>query len=1100
MNILSKAIKYFIENRLLAYILFITIIAFGIYAMKNLPVDAIPDLGENQVIVYADWQGRSPRDVEDQITFPLSSALQGIAGVKEIRAQSAFGFSMVYVIFEDNVDFYFARTRVLEKLNYASTYLPPNVVPVLGPDATGLGQVFWYTVEGKGYSLQELRSVQDWYIKYALQAVPGVSEVASIGGFVKQYQIDIDPNKLFAYEIPHSKVISAVRDANIDVGAKVVEASGMEFIIRGVGFIKSLDDIENIVISSYNGIPVRMRDIAVVQMGPEFRRGVLDKGGTEVVGGVVVMRYRENPAQVIDSVKQKIEEISPGLPEGVEIIPFYDRTTLINATMNTLTEAIIIQIIITIGVILAFALPFKMSIIISLTLPVSVLFSFILMRLFNIEVHIMSLVGIIIAVGTIVDMGIIMTENIHRKLETSPDNKNRKEILFKGAVEVGGAILGAISTTIIPFLAILVLDGQSAKLFHPVVFTKTFVLTGSLFTAIFLLPLLYYELIAKRKDKPKGKLLRFIGVKKWRIIAIIPAIALLLVLIERLLTVTNLTSGINWLSILEWLWDRKWMLFFSILFLVIVSFLARHIRNFAVRAIDWGFKHRWFLIVPLLVFLFSMYLLAFRIQNEFRPPLEEGSFLFMPVLLPSASLTQAHEVLRIQNEIIAEFPEVESVVGKIGRADTATDPAPITMVETIINLKPRKEWRKGMTKEQLLHDLNFELSIPGVGNIWTQPIQNRIDMLSTGIQTPVGIKIFGEDLEVIEQLALQVERIVRDVPGYRDSYAERIIGKPYIEYILNREEIARFGLRIAEVQQVIETAIGGENLTMTVEGRERYPVRVRYMRDYRDSIEALENILIVTPSGEKLTLARLADIHIIMGPSMINSENGILRGIVFLNLTPGTGPVDFVERASRLLDEKLEFPRGYYYEFSGDYENQIRAYDKLKFILPLCFAGIFLILFMQFKSVPQTIFVLLAIPVTLSGGVILLWLMDFKMSIAVAVGFIALFGIAVDDGIVITTYINQLKEESPLSSVEEIRKTILGAVSMRIRPMFMTTVTTILALLPVLWTDGQGSEIIRPMAVPSIGGMTIGILTLFVVPLLNSWILESRLKKNKTIK
>jgi len=1098
---MDKIIKFCLNNRLIVYIIFIAIIGFGIYSIKEVPVDAIPDIGENQVIVFADWPGRSPKDVENQVTYPLSTSLQGVNGVKEIRGQSGFGFSMIYIIFEDNIDFYYARTRVLEKLNYASKDLPSGVIPTLGPDATGLGQIFWYTVEGDGYNLQQLRTIQDWYIRYALTSVQGVSEVASVGGFVKQYQIDIDPKKLFAYNIKHSQVIDAVKNSNIDVGGKVIEVNGLEFLIRGVGFIKSTDDIENIVIGSYNGTPIHIKEVASVNLGPEFRRGILNKGGKEAVGGVIIMRYKENPLKVIERVKQKIAEISKGLPNGIKIVPFYDRTGLINETLFTLKETVVVEIIITILVILTFALPFRLSLMISLTLPLAVLISFILMKLFKIDAHIMSLSGIIIAIGTIVDIGIVITENIHRNMHIKRGEEKpieeQKQIVFEGALEVAKAVIGAIATTIVPFFAILVLEGQSAKLFHPVVYTKTFVLLGSLISAIIFLPPLYFEFLNfKAKNNFLTKIFKKFNeqkfYKKIRFFALLFVIAFLT---ERIIVLFKLTEGFPYKFLLEWGQSNIFMIVFSIIFLFGFYFVGKYSKNIINFIIPWGLKNKWILFIPLIIFLFGIYILFFRIQNEFKPALDEGSFLFMPVLLPSASITQVNEVLKIQNTLASKFPEVENAVGKLGRIESATDPADITMIETIINLKPKKYWRKGMTTEKLKDELNKALTIPGVSNIWTQPIQNRIDMLSTGIRTPIGIKVFGADLGQVEKLAIEIEEAVKKVPGYSSSYTERIIGKSYIEYIINREEIARFGLTIKDVQEVIETAIGGENLTMTYEGRERYPIRVRYSREYRDNIESLNNILIITPDGSKIPISRIAEIRFTMGPAMINSENGMLRGIVYLTITDGTGAVDFVKKAEKEINKTVKIPKGYYYQFAGDFKNQIKAFEKLRFILPLCLLAIFLIMYFSFKSVPQTLIVFTAIPISLSGGVILLWLLGFKMSIAVVVGFIALFGVAVDDGIILTTYINQLKETFPVHSVTDIHRIIVSASLQRIRPLLMTTSTTILALVPILWSEGRGAEIIRPMSIPSIGGMLMVIITIFIVPLLNSVVMEYKLKK-----
>jgi len=1107
---MKQLIRYCMEHRLLVFIVFAALAVAGIRSFSAVPIDAIPDLGENQVIVYADWPGRTPKDIEDQVTFPLSTALQGINGVKQIRGQSGFGFSMIYVIFRDDVDFYFARTRILERLNSAAASLPSGVIPTLGPDGTGLGQVFWYTVEGEGHNLQELRSIQDWYVRYALASVEGVAEVASVGGYVKQYQIDVDPSRIYAYGLKVSDVVMAVENGNRDVGAKVVELNGMEFLIRGAGFIKSVGDIESIVVGSFDGTPIRVKDIATVGIGPDFRRGALNKNGAEATGGVVIMRYKENPKDVIDRVKAKILEIEGGLPAGVRIVPFYDRTGLIEETLGTLKEAIVVEILITVAVILVFALPFTMSLMISLTLPFSVLIAFILMRLFKVDIHSMSLAGIIIAIGTIVDMGIVITENIHRHVttgqkdrhpDTLPSLKEDAEFIHRGAAEVAGAVFGAILTTLVPFLAIFALQGQSARLFHPVAYTKTFVLVGSFVTSLLLLPPLYYEFHALRfryetaGDGPIAAIRRFFS-GKGRILKVAGALGILAgvaFIAMRLAWLYGLLGASPWKVAKVWIADNAMMLAFSGFFLLLCYILARNAERMIRAVIPWGLRNKWILVVPALLFAGSVYLLTSRLQNEFRPPLDEGSLLFMPVLLPSASLTQVEEVLKQQNAIIASFPEVDQAVGKLGRIESATDPADITMIETIITLKPKDEWRPGMTLARLRTELDAALRFPGVGNIWTQPIQNRIDMLSSGIRTAVGIKVFGTDLAAIEALALEIEEAIQDVPGLSSSYTERLVGKPYVEYLIKRDELARFGLSIEDVQQVIETAIGGQNLTTTVEGRERYPIRVRYLREHRDSLETLASILIVTSAGERLPISRLADIQVSMGPAMINSENGLLRGIIYVTLDEKTGPVDFVAMAEKAIAGRVSLPQAYYYRFAGDFENQVKASASLRVIFPMVLLLIFLIIYFGFNSLPQTFIIFLALPVALSGGVILLYFLGYKMSVAVAVGFIALFGIAVDDGILLTTYINQLKSKRTLRSKEDIHRLITDASAQRIRPLLMTTTTTILALVPILWSSGRGSEILRPMSVPSIGGMVFELATILVVPLLNSLLLEKKL-------
>jgi Cu(I)/Ag(I) efflux system membrane protein CusA/SilA len=851
---INKLIDWCLKNRFVVLVFTGIVILWGIYAINRVPVDAIPDIGENQQIIFVDWPGRDAQTIEDQITYPLTTNLYGIPGVKTIRASSAFGFSMIYVIFHDWVDFYWSRERILEKLQQAKEFLPQGVVPVLGPDATGLGQVFWYTVEGEGYNLQELRSLQDWYIRYHLSSVEGVAEVASVGGFVKQYQIDIDPNKLLIYGVKLGDVFNAVRNSNIDVGAKVVERGGMEFIIRGVGFIKKIEDIENIVVGSYNGTPVFIKNIAKVQIGPEFRRGVLYKTDKEVVGGVVIVRYKENPLEVIKRVKQRIKEIELGLPKGVKIVPFYDRTELIKRTINTLRDTLILEIIITIFTVIIFINHFRTSLIISFTLPLAVLISFIVMYYLKIDSNIMSLSGIAIAIGTLVDMGIIMSENSYRHLVLDGGKRPRLEVILEASKEVGSAVMTAILTTVVSFIPVFALEAQEGKLFRPLAYTKTFALLASVFIALTLTPTLCFYLL-------RGKL--------------IP---------------------------------------------VEEAPFSRFLVKYYEKILRWVLAHRKvFLLIPAAVLIISIFI-ATKIGREFMPPFDEGSILFMPVVSPAVSLTEAQRIMKIQNKIISSFPEVDSVVGKIGRAETATDPAPVEMFETIINLKPKKYWRKGMTKEKLIHEMDAALKFPGVANIWTQPIVNRIDMLSTGIRTPVGVKIFGTDIKKLEQIAEEIKNIVKDVKGVEDLYAEKITGKPYLEIIPDREKIARYGLTIRDVQDVIEMAIGGENLTTVFEGRERYPVRVRYFRELRDSPERIRRILVPAPTGSYIPLGQIAEIKLVEGPAMINSENGMLRAYVLMNVR-GRDMVGFVEEASKLVAKKMagKLPPGYSIQWSGQF-------------------------------------------------------------------------------------------------------------------------------------------------------------------------------------
>lgn len=1019
-------------------------------------MDVIPDIGENQCIVFTDWPGRSPQDVEDQVTYPLTVNLLGVPGVKVIRSQSAFGFSMVYIIFKENIDFYWARSRVLERLNFVQALLPKDVLPRLGPDATGLGQIFWYTVEGKGYDLGQLRSIQDWFVRYQLNAVEGVSEVAGVGGFVKQYQVDVDPNKLMAHNLTVGDVFEAVRKSNIDVGAKVVENNNMEFIIRGLGFIKNVTDIENITVGSNNGVPVFVKNVATVQIGGDFRRGALDKEGAEVAGGVVIMRQGENPLKVIKRIKEKIKEIEPGLPPRVKIVPFYDREGLIYRVIATLKEALIEEIIITSVVVALFLLHIRSIIVCCLGFPIAIIISFLGMYFMGIDSNIMTITGIAIAIGEVSDMAIIVTENIYRNLIEYEGKKSRFQIILDSSKEVGAPILFAGLTTIFMFMPVFGLTGQEGKLFKPLAWTKTFAIGASVVFALTLAPTLCFFML-------KGKLRPM----------------------ERNYTSRLLLSGYT--PILRWVLEHK----------------------------------RLFLTIPIVVIILSVFV-AKRIGREFMPPLDEGSILFMPVMLPSVALTDAFKVMQKQDVIIKSFPEVDIVVGKLGRAETPTDPAPAEMFETIVTLKPEEEWRKKkieygflqyvpsflhpvfhlflpderrITKQELIQEMDEAMRIPGVANIWTQPIVNRVDMLATGIRTSIGVKIFGTDLNVLQQLALDVEKALRDVPGAVDLYAERITGKPYLEFIIKREEIARYGINIKDVQDIIETAIGGENITTTVEGRERYPVRVRYVRELRDNFDALKRIYVSSSTGKLIPLTQVADIRYVMGPAMISSENALLRAYVLMNVRD-RDPMSFVEEASKVVSEKVMLPQGYFIQWSGQFENQVRARKRLQILVPLSqFVG-FIILFVAFRSFSQVLIILLtSVPTAIAGGILLQYLFGYNFSVAVWVGFISLFGIVQDDGVLITTYINDLFKDKKIKSIQEIRDTIVLAGTRRIRPAVMTSATTFIGLMPIIWSTGAGAEIAKPMAIPSIGGMTMAMIVFFLVPCLNAWIKERKFKK-----
>ncbi len=1064
---IEKIIEICLRNRFLVISGFVLIILWGIFAMRNTPVDAIPDIGELQVIVYIDWPGRSPKDVEDQVIYPLTTKLMGTPGIKTIRSSSAFSFGLVNLIFKEGVDFYWARTRVLERLNFATGDLPSDAKVTLGPDVTAVGQVFWYTVENgyfcpdhpqesfdrpgicpiynkklipSTYDLSKLRSIQDWYIRYQLNSVSGVSEVASVGGYVKQYQIDIDPNKLIYYNVKITDVLNAVKSSNIDVGAKVFEEGSVEFIIRGLGFIKSIEDIVNIAVSTRDGVPVYIKDIGVVTTGPDFRRGALDKEGIELTGGVVVMRYGENPLKVIEGIKEKIEELKIGLPPGVRIVPFYDRTGLINRAIDTLKNALTQEILITFFVIVVFLLHFFGSIIISIVLPIGVLISFILMRIFGIDANIMSLGGIAIAIGVMVDSGSVLVENLYRKIAEQQRSKSltkeeRLEACIDGAKEVGKPVFFALLTTIIGFIPVFVLTGQAGKLFKPLAYTKTFAMIGAALIAICLMPTLAYYLLHGRLRLPDENI------------------------------------------------------------------ISRFLRNIYRPTIRWSLNHKWVVVaVSLLILLVGIGLSTF-VKQEFMPPLNEGDLLFMPVLLPGASLSQVMDVMKKQDIIIKnEFPdEVEWVVGKLGRAETPTDPAPVTMIETIIHLKPERLWRKGMTREKLIEEIQKKTKIPGVSPIMTQPIRNRIDMLATGIRTPVGIKVFGPDLKKIEEIATKLEKIVSEVKGASSVYAERIGNRPYFEIEIDRNEIARYGIKLGMVQEIISMAIGGMNLTTTVEGRERYPVRVRYMRDFRDSPEALSKIYIPTPGSEQIPLGLLVHFKKTLGPAMIQSENTMPYSRVFINVNQDIiGLVDFVKFAQKTVNDKrtsgeLDVPPGYYITWSGQFESEVEARQKLSIVLPICLAIILLLLYIAFKDSKSVLLIATGLPFSLAGGIISLFLFGFKFSTAVWVGFIALFGIATDNAVVLLFYIQRLFKEKRPANVTDVKETVIKGGLLRVRPIMMTTLTTILALLPIMFFTSAGSEIIKPMASPIIGGLITATFTnLFLVPTMYSWLKEKQ--------
>jgi Cu(I)/Ag(I) efflux system membrane protein CusA/SilA len=1027
---IDKLIEYSLRNRFLVIAFYVAVAVWGIWALQRTPIDAIPDLSENQVTVFTDWPGRSPQEVEDQITYPLTVNLQGLAGVKAVRSSSGFGFSMVNVIFEDRVGLYFARTRVLERLNLAANFLPAGVVPTLGPDATGVGQVFWYTVEGEGYNLGQLRSTQDWFIRYQLNSVPGVAEVATVGGFVRQYQVDVDPRKLYVSDVSVKDVFEAIMRSNKNVGGKVIEAQGAEYIIRGVGLIQSVKDVEDTVVTSRDGVPIYVKNVATVQLGPDFRRGVLDKGGREAVGGVVIIRYGVNPLEVIEQVKKKIEEIAPGLPQGVRIVPFYDRTGLIEETVRTLKRALVEETVLVALISFVFLLHFRSFLIVTTPLPLAILVAFLFTYYMGISSNIMSLGGIAIAIGVLVDAGIVVAENTFRELsERNVNFKDKKAVLdtvMAATKMVGRPIFFSMVIITLAFVPVFALTGREGKLFHPLAFTKTFAMVGATILSVTLVPVLC-SLFLRGKLRPEEKN---------------PVMRLLTVIYEPSL---------------------RWAL--------------RHKKT--VMALASAITIGSLAVIP-------------RIGSEFMPPLEEGSILFMPILSPAVSLNQAHEVLRKQNMILKSFPEVEMVVGKVGRAETATDPAPVNMTETIVTLKPKTAWRKGLTKEDLINEMDAALRIPGVTNIWTQPIINRIDMLSTGIRTPLGVKLFGSDLRLLEEKAKEVADAVRTVRGAADVYPEKILGAPYLEIVVKRAEAARYGISVGDIEDTVEMAVGGENLTMTIEGRQRFPVRVRYARELRDNMEAMKRVLVKATNGAQIPLAQLVEFRIAIGPSMISSENGLLQALVLMNVR-GRDLGSFVEEAKKVVAEQVKVPTGYFLKWSGQYEDQLRAKQRLQLVVPAVILIIFILLYVTYNSWKEALLVILSLPFALVGGLLFLYLTGYNFSVAVWVGFIALFGTAVETGVIMLIYLREafdrLGRDDPEGAVME------GAVQ-RLRPKMMTVSAIIFGLVPLMWSTETGSEVMRPLATPVIGGMISStILVLIVLPVLYLWMKEWELSQ-----
>jgi len=1132
-GILGAFFRVVLTYRMLVVLVVGALCVYGFSAYRDVPVDAIPDISENQVVVYTPWPGRSPKDVEDQVTYPLAVALQGIPRVGDIRSVSGFGFSQIYVVFEDGTDIYWARSRVLERLNVAQRDLPSGVTSGLGPDATSLGQIFWYTLESLdgNVDLGKLRTIQDWTVRYALQIVPGVAEVASVGGFVQEYQVDADSHRLRAHGVALQQLAHAVQRANLDVGAKVVEEKGLEYVLRGVGFVKTLADLEEAVVVERDHVPIRVRDVATVQLGPAFRRGALADDRGELVGGVVTMRYGANPLRVIEGVKQAIERLQPSLPPGVVIRPFYDRTLLVEETQATLVETLQFEVLITVVVILLFLLHVRASLLVAITLPTAVLLSFVAMRVFGVDANIMSLSGIAIAIGTMVDMGIVITENVHRHLTERPPDKSRRKAVHEATTEVGGAVFTAIATTVVSFLPVFMLTDQEGKLFRPLAWTKSFALATALLVSITLVPALAHFFL--RPGRLRRPLAALVGGFVGGVFG-----ALLFAWADAATAVPgSLLSGV--LRVQPWILALVGALVTGGLVVkglteplrpIEENPVARGVVSAYTPVLRWVLRHkRLFTVLPvlsvllgLLVWLGAPTLLApvrgalsglgidaRRIRplaalderfpgigREFMPPLDEGGLLFMPSILPHGSLNESLDVMMAQNRAMMEVPEVVRVVGKAGRAETALDPAPVGMIETILVLKPRHEWRPGLTREDLVAELRRKTDIPGVAPSWLQPIETRIVMLQSGIRATIGQRIFGPTSKAIEEATRVFEQALKEVPGAADVTALRLNGKPYLEIHPDRRRLARYGLGIEDVQRVIEIALGGMPLTQSVEGRERYPIRVRYDRAERDRLDAVRRAPVPIGADAYVPLSEVADVDLVVGPAMIRGEGGQLVGYVMFN-AKGRDEVSLVEAADRYLREKvaageLRIPEGVYWDWRGRYQNQVRATKRLSFLIPVVLLINLLLHYLHFRRLGPSLIVFLGIPVAMSGGFIMLDLYGAYLTVAVWVGFIALMGIAADDGIVIGTYIQQVIDRRKPRTVKEVREAVLEAGQKRIRPAMMTSVTTILALFPIFLTSGRGSDVMRPMAVPSVGGMVVACITWFVVPMAYSALEERR--------
>lgn len=1020
---IEKIIELSIKNKFLVVLMTLFVIVGGIYAVLRTPLDAIPDLSDVQVIIFTEYPGQAPQVVEDQVTYPLTTAMLAVPYAKVVRGFSFFGFSFTYIIFEDGTDIYWARSRVLESLNYVSGRLPQGVTPSLGPDATGVGWVYEYILVSDRHDLAQLRSIQDWFLRYELASVPGVAEVASVGGFVKQYQVIIDPNKLLAYSMPLQRVKMAVQRSNNDVGGRLVEMGETEFMVRGLGYIKSVEDLKNISLGAdERGTPILLRNLATIKIGPELRRGIADYNGTgDVVGGIVVMRYGENALEVIQNVKARLEQLKAGLPEGVHITTVYDRSSLILRAINNLKRTLIEESLIVGLVCIIFLLHFRSALVGLFTLPVAVLISFIIMDRQGINANIMSLGGIAIAVGAMVDAAVVMVENAHKHIEHEGGKKPHWDLIADASKEVGPALFFSLLIIAVSFLPVFTLEAQEGRLFRPLAFTKTYAMLGSSLLAVTIVPVLMGYWI-RGKIRPEGK------------------------------------NPVN--RFLIWIYHPIIKLVLKAKLLVVLAAVV----ILAVTYIPWK-----------------------RTGSEFMPPLNEGDLLYMPTTLPGISVTKAKELLQQTDRIIGSFPEVDRVFGKIGRAETATDPAPLSMIETTIMLKPESEWREGMTMGKLVDELDKAIQFPGLTNAWTMPIKTRIDMLSTGIKTPVGIKLMGEDLQVLSDLGEQVEAVMREVPNTLSVYAERVTGGNFLDYHIKRKEAARYGLTVGDVQDIIMSAIGGMNVTTTVEGLERYPVNLRYGSELRDTPEKLRRILVPTPYGAQVPIAQLADIRIVKGPPAVKSENARKSAWVYVDLD-GVDVGTYVKMAQQAVQENLKLPPGYSIVWSGQYEYMVRAQRRLMIVVPMTLVIIFLLLYFNFRNITESLIVILSVPFSLTGGLWLMYLLGYNMSVAVGVGFIALAGVAAETGVVMLIYLDQSYKKFKAEYGQSFNRAHLyGAIeegaALRLRPKMMTVVATMAGLMPIMWSHGTGSQVMKRIAAPMVGGMiSATLLTLIVVP------------------